>query len=113
MHDALGLVGQSHRCTTEAPCRQKCAENAAAIAAFPTHAPAAAAAAAAAASSATAAAAWTTPAAAAQYTSEVSACVSAVRSGQADEVNFQTMICKAGHGLSLLLEAQVAGSTHR
>eukprot|EP00878_Enallax_costatus_P012154 GHUV01012691.1.p1 GENE.GHUV01012691.1~~GHUV01012691.1.p1 ORF type:complete len:375 (+),score=87.03 GHUV01012691.1:204-1328(+) len=48
---------------------------------------------------------------AAKYTSEISHLVSEVRSGHKECADFRS-ICGAGHGLSLLLTAEVDGKTH-
>lgn len=56
-----------------------------------------------------------TPAAdrAAKYTSEVSHAVGRVRAGAAACLDWSSDICFAGHGYSLLLEAEVDGKCHR
>lgn len=49
---------------------------------------------------------------AAKYTSEISHLVGEVKGGSAECVDFRA-ICNAGHGYSLLLEAEAEGTVHR
>lgn len=49
---------------------------------------------------------------AANYTSETNNVVAQVRAGKRDCLDF-TAVCFAGHGYSVLLEAEAGGTTHR
>lgn len=49
---------------------------------------------------------------AAQYTSEVSQLVGEVLAGRQEDIDFREL-CFAGHGYSLLLEAEAEGKCHR